>query len=169
MIYNKFETRNPHFLKHGMSGTKVYKTWHNMRSRCNNPKATKYEIYGGRGIKVCDEWENSFHSFYDWCLANGYEEGLTIDRINGDGNYEPSNCRWVDYKVQNNNLSTSVKIYYNGKEQSVGDWANEIGVTKKCLSERLRRGWTIERALTTPKIRIENFGNFIKERKLNDI
>ncbi|MBQ8765383.1 MAG: AP2 domain-containing protein [Clostridia bacterium] len=87
---------------HGMSKTKLYRTHHNMKQRCGNPNHNRYEYYGARGIKVCDEWlgKNGFINFYNWSMAHGYKEGLTIDRICNDGNYEPSNCRWTDMSVQ---------------------------------------------------------------------
>jgi len=92
---------------HGLSDERLYTTWKNMISRCTNPNHVGYKNYGGRGITVCDEWINSLESFYKWAMNNGYEEGLTIDRINNDGNYEPSNCRWATYKQQANNKRTS--------------------------------------------------------------
>lgn len=93
---------------HGLYKSRLYWVWHSMKDRCYNPKATSYKHYGGRGIKVCDEWKNSFKAFYDWAYSNGYDENAprnkcTIDRINNDGDYEPSNCRWVDAKIQASN------------------------------------------------------------------
>lgn len=87
--------------KHGLEGTKIYQVWKSMKQRCFNPNHKSYKYYGGRGIQVCDEWENDFQAFYDWSIANGYTEGLQIDRINNDGNYEPSNCKWVTAKENN--------------------------------------------------------------------
>lgn len=95
---------------HGMTHTRLYHVWGGMIQRCTNPNAAKYSYYGGRGIRVCDEWCNSFVAFYEWAMANGYDPELpwykcTIDRIDVNGNYEPANCRWVDMKTQNNNKS----------------------------------------------------------------
>lgn len=85
---------NPNF-KHGMKGTRIYDTWLGMKARCNNPKSKDYKYYGGKGIAVCKEWRDDFIVFYNWAMSNGYKEGLTLDRINHDGNYEPANCQWI--------------------------------------------------------------------------
>ena len=91
-------------IKHGLSKTRLYNIWSNMKERCENNNHPDYKRwYGARGITVCDEWRNDFKAFYDWSMSNGYSDELTIDRINNDGNYEPTNCRWVDAKTQANN------------------------------------------------------------------
>ena len=86
--------------KHGLSNTKLFYVWQDIKNRCNNPNHHAYKDYGGRGIKICDEWQNDFISFYTWAINNGYKEKLTIDRKNNNGNYEPNNCRWTTMKIQ---------------------------------------------------------------------
>jgi hypothetical protein len=101
--------------KHGLTKHKrLYRVWKTMKKRCLNTSDERYDRYGGRGITVCDEWLHNFQAFYDWAMANGYDENApygqcTIDRIDNDGNYSPDNCRWVDMKAQGNNRSTNRK------------------------------------------------------------
>lgn len=146
--------------KHGLYQTRLYKTWNNMKSRCYNPKTTHYYLYGGKGIKVCEEWKKDFISFYNWAMKNGYKEGLTIDRIDSDKNYCPENCRWATYKEQNSHLKYTEKIKikpcvieYNGEKMNLTEWANKLGMNPKTLHARYERGWSIERMLNTPTIK----------------
>lgn len=135
--------------KHGLYKTRLNSIWKNMRQRCYNPKATRYENYGGRGIVLCNEWKGDFTAFYKWAIANGYSEELTIDRKKVDGNYEPRNCRWVTRKAQNFNTTRSRILTYNGVTKTATEWALEIGMGVKTLTERLKR-LSVEDSLTMP-------------------
>lgn len=145
-------------IKHGLYKTRLHKIWSNMKSRCNNPNASKYYLYGGKGIKVCEEWidkENGFINFYNWAMNNGYKDNLTIDRIDSDKNYCSKNCRWATYKEQNSHLKNrKIELYeYNGKKMNLSEWAKELNMQYKTLEARKRRKWSIERMLGTPTIK----------------
>lgn len=133
------EMLSDHFRIHGMKSSKLYRQWNSMKSRCKyTGKGT--ENHNGKGIKACDEWADSFVAFKDWAYANGYQEGLTLDRINNDGDYTPENCRWVDWIVQNNNKSDNHILEINGECKTVADWARHAGLNYQTLQSRLRRG-----------------------------
>lgn len=138
-----------HPATHGMAGTRLYNVWIKMKGRCSNPNSDNYKHYGGRGITVCTEWVNSFETFRDWALANGYRDDLTIDRIDNDGPYCPDNCRWVSMTHQANNRRSNRCITFNGKTQTTRQWADELGIPYEVLRRRFDKGWSAERALTT--------------------
>lgn len=117
----KFGCNNNNY-KHGGKGTRLFHTWVDMRQRCSNPHNHAYKNYGGRGIKVCSEWE-SFRAFQSWALSNGYKEELTIDRIDVNGNYCPENCRWVNAIVQGLNRRNNRHITYKGQTKTLKEWA----------------------------------------------
>ena len=121
-----------------------------MLGRCYNPNHMHFKRYGMRGITVCEEWKNNFQAFYDWAMSNGYRDDLTIDRIDNNGNYCPENCRWATMKEQCNNTRSNTLITYNGKTQTMAQWAKEIGMPYHKLVVRIARGWDVERAFTTP-------------------
>ena len=128
--------------KHGKRNTKIYRVFSEMKQRCYNKNHKDYKNYGGRGIAVCDEWKDDFMNFYNWAMSNNYQEGLSIDRINNDGNYEPDNCRWTDRKTQSNNRRSNTSISYNGKTQTLAQWGEELGVDQHTISLRKRKGWS---------------------------
>lgn len=138
-------------MKHGLRQTRLYGIWNGMLQRCYNPNRPKYKDYGARGIGVCDDWRHNFTAFYDWAMANGYNDRLTIDRINNDKDYEPSNCRWVTNAVQANNKSTSKYITYKGETKTVAEWAKEKNINTSTLWLRLfKSNWSIEKSLESP-------------------
>ena len=123
-----------------------------MKTRCYYPKADKFKYYGGKGISVCEEWKESFKAFYDWAISHGYAANLTLDRIDLSGNYEPSNCRWVDMIAQNNHTSKNHYITHNGETKTAAEWARQYGLHPCVFNSRIRRGWTFERAIN-PNLR----------------
>ena len=131
---------------HGDSNTRLYSIWCGMLDRCRRSKNAHYKDYGGRGIKVCKEWQE-YPKFKKWAIDNGYSDNLSIDRINVNGNYEPLNCRWVTMKIQSINKRTSHKITYNGSTLTVTEWNNKMGYKKGLIADRLSKGWNIERAI----------------------
>jgi hypothetical protein len=122
---------------HGLSRTKLYSVWSGMIQRCTNAKAQNYDRYGARGISVCDEWRNDFKSFYDWAIGSGYSYGLTIDRIDTNGNYEPSNCRWADRVTQQNNRRKNHNFTYCGVTHTVAEWSRILNVNHETLRYRI--------------------------------
>ena len=117
---------------------RLYSIWRHMKSRCyTNSSANKY--YCLKGIKVCKEWKNDFISFYEWAMKNGYQNNLTIDRINNEGNYEPNNCRWVTYKEQANNRTNNYLLTYNGETHTIAEWADIMHINYWTLRSRIKR------------------------------
>ena len=138
---------------HGLTNTKLFNVWQSMRDRCYCVTDNVYKHYGGRGIVICEEWKNDFKRFYEWSMANGYKEGLSIDRIDVNGNYEPTNCRWVDRYVQANNRRNNHMVYYRNKAYTLTQLAREHGMIATTLKHRLDSGWDIEIAVNLePKI-----------------
>ena len=136
--------------KHGGSQTRLYKEWSKIKQRCNNKNNDRWSDYGGRGIKVCKEWEESYEAFCDWAMENGYQDDLTIDRIDVNGNYEPGNCRWITNQAQQHNRRNNHYITYNGETRTITEWARMYGLSENGLVHRIQRGWSVERALKTP-------------------
>lgn len=135
--------------KHGMCEKRLYRIYHNMISRCYRKCTNGYENYGGRGIKVCEQWlgEKGFINFMNWSLSNGYNDELTIDRIDSNGNYEPNNCRWATRKDQCNNRRNNIILEYKDKKYSVSKWSEITGIKKTVIYQRLRKGFSVGKAL----------------------
>lgn len=145
---------------HGGTHERLYTIWSGMNDRCNNSGAYAYRFYGGRGIKICDEWK-CYENFRNWAIQNGYDEKAqkgkcTIDRIDSDGDYCPENCRWADIKTQCNNRRSNLVFEYNGQKKNVMQWSEEYNLPYGTLRARLvKYGWTIENALNTPIRRVQ--------------
>ena len=123
-----------------------------MKNRCNNVKDKVYQYYGQLGIDVCNEWKDNFQTFYDWSINNGYNDKLSIDRIDVNGNYEPNNCRWVDMKTQRRNTHNTRNITIKGVTKCLKDWCNIYNLKYSTVHARLHRlHWNIEKALEIAK------------------
>ena len=137
-------------FKHGHKGTRLYNIWKGMNDRTNRKSSRNYINYGGRGISVCKEWQ-SFEVFYKWAMEHGYQDELSIDRIDVNGNYCPENCRWANAKIQANNSRRNAKIEYKGQTLTLQQWAEKLRINKTTLWNRLNAlGWSVEEALETP-------------------
>lgn len=132
--------------------TRLYTIWLNMRTRCNNPKCEYYNRYGGRGIKVCKEWD-TYENFEEWANDNGYSSVLTLDRIDNNKGYSPNNCRWVTRKEQANNRKSSVFVTFKGESHTLAEWADIAGINYKRMMNRVYRGYPFELCLYKGKLR----------------
>jgi hypothetical protein len=139
-----------------MTGTRIYRIWADMKRRCYNQKRIGYENYGGRGIKVCEEWQD-FTPFWEWAKRNGYKENLEIDRIDNDGNYCPENCRWVTDFVQSRNKRTNKKYKVNSVSMCITDIGHISEITRSGIEQRLKNGMKIEDAILPPKGHITEY------------
>lgn len=126
-------------IKHGLHKTRLYRIWSGIKTRCFNENNEAYHLYGGRGISVCNEWRFDFKTFYEWSINNGYGDTLTIDRINFDSDYEPSNCRWVDMKTQSRNKRTNLLFELNGETRCLSEWAELYGFDAKLERYRIKK------------------------------
>lgn len=136
--------------KHGQTGTKLYTCWQNIKARCLNPNQDHYKYYGGKGITVCEEWRDSFICFMAWALENGYEEGLTIERVDVHGNYEPNNCKWIPPNDQYLNRTDNTVLTLHGETKTLKEWSIDprCEVSFSTLRMRLwRDNWSLESAL----------------------
>jgi hypothetical protein len=149
-----------HNVTHGLTRKdyplrKLYDVWRQMHQRCYNPACKDYPAYGARGINVCDAW-HSPQTFISWCVASGYQEGLTIERQNVNANYAPNNCTWIPNPRQAANTRKNRRISYAGKTMCLSDWSRETGIHIQTLLMRLRQGWEIHEALCIPPRRGRN-------------
>lgn len=133
--------------KHNLANSRLYTIREGMITRCYKKSSPSYENYGGRGITICDEWRKDFMSFYNWAMDNGYEDNLTIERIDVNGNYEPSNCKWITNSEQSRNKRSTVYFTYNGETKIVSDWIKELGIPKTTFRRRIQQNRPIEEIL----------------------
>lgn len=135
---------------HGQSHTRLYKIWMGIKLRCCNKNHNTYKNYGAKGITICDEWIHDFSAFYDWSYKNGYNDGLTIDRIDNSKGYSPDNCRWATYPEQALNKSTNKHLTINGQTKTIKEWSDIYGIAQNAVYRRLDAGWDGVTSLTTP-------------------
>lgn len=145
--------------KHGMSAKPIYRVWSQMKQRCTNPNSTHWACYGGRGIKLCEAWHD-FEAFYR--DVGNLPTGMTLERIDNEKGYEPGNVRWATRLEQANNRRTNVLLEYDGRVQTIAEWAREVGKNKSIIIGRLGRGWSIKRALNES---IKDTGRRRRKRK----
>lgn len=138
---------NRNHLKHGLSHTRIDNIYKSMISRCYNKNNNRYERYGGRDIKVCDEWLNDKTKFFIWAFSNGYKDGLTIDRIKVDEDYSPCNCRWATQKEQQNNRSNTIHLTVDGVTHTISEWSEITGIKRATIWSRLSKGYSPKLAL----------------------
>jgi len=139
--------------KHNQRNPKLYSIWHNMKDRCYREKHPMYNYYGGRGITVCDKWKDNYTEFHKWSFANGYVEGLSIDRINNNIGYSPDNCKWSSSIEQGRNRRNVKTITYKGETKTLSEWGEIMPANGNTIWQRLNYGWPIDQALTTPSDR----------------
>ena len=139
-------------IKHRLHDTKLYRIYNHMKERCNNENCKSFKNYGGRGIKICKEWNNDFMSFYNWAINNGYQENLSIDRIDVNGNYEPNNCRWVDILTQANNKTNNFYIDYDNKKYTMSDLSRLLNIHYEKSRIAIHNGKDIEYCINKYKI-----------------
>jgi len=137
--------------KHGLSNHKLYECWRNMIGRCYDPKNINYPRYGAKGITVCEEWKNDFMSFYNWGIKTGFAKGLELDRFpNNKGNYQPNNCRLATKTENLRNRVNNMYVEYNGENILANEWSKRLGANSNVVYGRIKLGWDIESAVTTP-------------------
>lgn len=144
--------------KHGLAHTRINNIYKSMKSRCYKKNNNRYSSYGARGIEICPEWlgDNGFINFYNWAIKNGYTDDLTIDRIDTNKNYEPSNCRWSTYKIQENNKTNNRIIECKGISHSLGEWSEITGLKLATIWARLDSGWSNEEAIN-PVLKVNGY------------
>ena len=141
------------FHTHRLSKTRLYHEWKAIRLRCNNPNNPAYNHYGGRGIKVCEEWNDPI-VFIEWALANGYDDSLSIDRIDVDGDYCPENCRWVDNKMQGSNRTSTHFVQIDRWVLPILMWSKIVNISDVTIHKRIRNGWSEQDAILVPRFKL---------------
>ncbi len=134
---------------HGMRHTRLYEIWRSMKQRCKNPNKPHYSRYGGRGITVCTEWDESFEAFQKWALEAGYDDTLTLERKDNDAGYSPENCVWATVQAQANNRRSNRYIELDGERHTIAEWSRITGIKQGIIISRLKKGWPARKVLET--------------------
>lgn len=145
----KKEHNRAYFTTHGCTKTPLHRVWLSIRDRCLNKNCKVYPSYGGRGVTICNEWEN-FEAFQAWAISQSYRKGLTVERVDNNAGYSPENCILATRATQNNNKRNNVVIEYRGEKLNLAQWAKKLGVNRETIKWRVKAGWSTERIFTTP-------------------
>lgn len=143
------EEKRKRATKHGEVRTPLHNLWRGMHARCKFSGCSSYRLYGGRGVSVCEEWA-TYEPFRDWAIANGYAQGLSIDRIDPDGDYQPANCRWVSKSEQQRNKRNTFHVEWRGERGCLREFTRKTGKNYSTVYRRIKNGWSVEDALTLP-------------------
>ncbi|GGB41440.1 hypothetical protein GCM10011409_18710 [Lentibacillus populi] len=138
-------------ITHGQKGTRLYRIWSGMKTRCLNKKDKAFPKYGGRGIRICEQWIE-FNGFYEWAKSSGYKDDLTLERKDVNGDYNSSNCKWIPLSDQAKNRTNTPYLTYAREIKTLKEWSEETGIEYSTLHARLKRGWSEERTLSTPSL-----------------
>lgn len=139
------------YKRHGLSRHPLYSSYYTIIKRCYNPKHDGYKNYGERGIKVCEEWLNSYEEFYNWAINNGWKQSLSLDRIDVNGDYCPENCRWITMFEQQSNKRNSIILEYNGEKHTLTQWSKILNIGVTTLHNRYKQKWSVEDILSPTK------------------
>jgi hypothetical protein len=140
-----------YFPVYAVDQPRLYNIWNQIIQRCTNPRNKDYPRYGGRGITMCDEWRHDFLEFKNWALSAYYNDTLTIDRIDVNGPYIPSNCRWQSIKKQCNNRRSNIRFTIHGQDKTMVEWCEEFNLDYMCVKKRHQQGWPVERLFSPTK------------------
>jgi hypothetical protein len=146
----EFNSKNRRKFPQDTVKSRIYTIWNGIKCRCYTKSSMSYKRYGAKGITMCNEWRTDFMIFYKWSIKNGYADNLTIDRIDSNGNYEPSNCRWVDRKTQCNNQRNNHYVIYKGERLTLSQVAEKYNINQHRLACRLLAGWDVNDAIEIP-------------------
>lgn len=161
------EQKSKRSKTHGFGNeNRLYRIWSDMKSRCYSQADRNYKRYGARGIEICAEWRYNFIAFRTWALSHGYDDSLSIDRIDNDGPYSPDNCRWATKRTQNNNRRTNVFITYHGETHTAAEWSNITGIKAATLVARKRHGWSDTECIEVPALQSNNQTTRNKQHQL---